>query len=120
MHKLVIPNTQYECYRAKGLDPDVRYHFHNRALKYDVREFGDLINTVSPVHVRQDSLVHKAIAKFVKMDGEIENCYAYGDTLMYGGVRLKQAFGGTGYSGEVRHFPDFASRIYLMEATEES
>ena len=120
MHKLVIPNTQYEYYRAKGLDPDVRYHFHNRALKYDVREFGDLINTVSPVHVRQDSLVHKAIAKFVKMDGEIENCYAYGDTLMYGGVRLKQAFGGTGYSGEVRHFPDFASRIYLMEATEES
>lgn len=69
---------------------------------------------------RQYSLVHKAIARFVKMDGEIENCCAYGDTLMYGGVRLKQAFGGTGYSGKVRHFPDFASRIYLMEAMEGS
>ena len=37
---------------------------------------------------------------------------------MYGGVRLKQAFGGTGYNGEVRHFPDFASRMYFMESVE--
>lgn len=30
--------------------------------------------------------------------------------------KLKQAFGGTGYNEEVRHFPDFASRMYFMEA----
>ena len=120
MHKLAAPNTQYECYKAKGLDPELRYHFYNRALKYDVREFGDLVNTVSPIHIKQDSLVHRTVAKFVKMDGETENCYAYGDAVMYGGVSLKQAFAATGYSGEVRHFPDFASRIYFMEATEES
>lgn len=120
MQKLVVPNAQYECYKAKGLDPELRYHFYNRALKYDVREFGDLVNTVSPIHIRQDSLMHRTVAKFVKMDGETEDYHAYGDVLMYGGVRLKQAFGATGYSGEVRHFPDFASRIYFMEATEES
>ncbi len=115
MQKLVTPNTQYECYRAKGLDPDRKYHFYNRTLKYDVREFGDLVNTVSPIHIRQDSLVHRTVARFVKMDGEKEDVRAYGDTLMYGGVRLKQAFAATGYNSEVRHFPDFASRIYLME-----
>lgn len=120
MHKLTVPNTQYECYSAKGLQPELRYHFSNRALKYDVREFGDLVNTVSPIHIRQDSLMHRTVAKFVKMDGETEDCFAYGDELMYGGVRLKQAFAATGYSDEVRHFPDFASRIYFMEATEES
>ena len=114
MHKLVVPNTQFEYYKAKGLDPAIRYHFYNRTLKYDVREFGDLVNTVSPIHIKQDSLLHRTVAKFVKMDGETENCHAYGDALMYGGVRLKQAFGGTGYSDEVRHFPDFASRIYFM------
>lgn len=119
MQKNVVPNTQYECYRAKGLDPERKYHFHNRALKYDVREFGDLVNTVSPIHIRQDSLVHRTVAKFVKMDGETEDYRVCGDTLMYGGVRLKQAFAATGYSEEVRHFPDFASRIYFMEATEE-
>ncbi|MBD5484384.1 MAG: alpha-galactosidase [Lachnospiraceae bacterium] len=115
LQKLVAPNTQYAFYKAKGLDSERKYHFYNRTLKYDVREFGDLVNTVSPIHIKQDSLVHRAVAKFVKMDGETEDLYAYGDALMYGGVRLKQAFGGTGYSDEVRHFPDFASRIYFME-----
>ena len=115
LQKLVAPNTQYAFYKAKGLDPEQKYHFYNRTLKYDVREFGDLVNTVSPIHIKQDSLLHRTVARFVKMDGETEDLYAYGDALMYGGVRLKQAFGGTGYSDEVRHFPDFASRIYFME-----
>ncbi|MBD5487330.1 MAG: alpha-galactosidase [Lachnospiraceae bacterium] len=115
LQKLVAPNTQYAFYKAKGLDSERRYHFYNRTLKYDVREFGDLVNTVSPIHIKQDSLLHRTLARFVKMDGETEDLYAYGDALMYGGVRLKQAFGGTGYSDEVRHFPDFASRIYFME-----
>ncbi|MBD5495932.1 MAG: alpha-galactosidase [Lachnospiraceae bacterium] len=114
--KLVTPNTQFEYYRAKGLAPDLQYHFYNRALKYNVKEFGDLVNTVSPIHIKQDSLVHNVVAKFVKMNGETEDCYAYGDALMYGGVKLRQSFGGTGYNDEVRYFPDFASRIYFMEA----
>ena len=116
MQKLVSPNTQFEYYKARGLAPDFKYHFYNRALKYNVKEFGDLVNTVSPVHIKQDSLVHNLVAKFVKMDGEIEDCCAYGDTLMYSGVKLKQAFGGTGYNDEVRYFQDFASRVYFMEA----
>ncbi|MCM1261126.1 MAG: alpha-galactosidase [Butyrivibrio sp.] len=114
--KLVTPNTQFGYYKAKGLAPDLEYHFYNRGLKYNVKEFGDLVNTVSPIHIKQDSLVHNVVAKFVKMDGETEDCCVYGDALMYGGVKLRQSFGGTGYSGEVRHFPDFASRLYFMEA----
>ena len=30
-------------------------------------------------------------------------------------IKLKQAFGGTGYNEQIRHFPDFASRMYFME-----
>ncbi|MCM1496598.1 MAG: alpha-galactosidase [Bacteroides sp.] len=116
MQKLVIPNTQSEYYRAKGLVPEWKYHFYNRELKYNVKEFGDLVNTVSPFHIKKDSLVHDMVAKFVKMDGEKEDYYVYGDTLMYGGVKLKQAFGATGYNDEIRYFPDFGSRIYFMEA----
>ena len=115
MQKLVAPNTQYEYYKAKGLLPDNRYHFFNRFLKYNVKNFGDLVNTVAPVHIKQDSLAHNLVAKFVKMDGETEDCYAYGDALMYSGVKLKQAFGGTGYNDEVRFYQDFGSRLYFME-----
>lgn len=115
VQKLAVPNARFHTYMAKGLKEDARYHFYNRELKYDIRPFGDLVNTVSPIHIKQDSLTHNVIAKFVKMDGEKEEYYAYGDVLMHGGVRLKQAFAGTGYDGEVRYFQDFGSRIYFME-----
>ena len=119
MQKLVVPNTQYHSYQAKGLKPDARYHFYNRSLKYNIKDFGDLVNTVSPVHIRQDSLALDLIARFKKMDGEIEDCHAAGDMLMYHGVKLKQAFGGTGYNSEVRYFQDFAARMYFMEEEKE-
>ena len=116
MQKLVTPNTQFGYYKAKGLMPDVPYHFYNRFLKYNIKEFGDLVNTVAPIHIKQDSLVHNMVSKFVKMDGETEDYHVYGDALMYSGVKLKQTFGGTGYNNEVRYFQDFASRLYFMEA----
>ncbi len=115
MQKLVVPNNQYAYYKPSGLDPDKEYHFYNRVLKYNIKNFGDLVNTAAPFHIRQDSLMHDIVARFVKMDGEVEDIKAYGDVMMYGGVKLKQAFSGTGYDGEVRYFQDFASRLYFME-----
>ncbi len=88
MQRLVVPNTQYECYRAKGLDPEKCYHFYNK----------------------QDVLVHCPAAESAEPDGEAEDCRGYGDLLMYHGVKLKQAFGGRG-----RHFQDFGSRLFFME-----
>ena len=114
-----MANTPHTCFYAKGLDPEKRYHFYNRALKYNIKDFGDLVNTVSPVHIKQDSLALDLIARFKKMDGEIEDCHAAGDMLMYHGVKLKQAFGGTGYNNEVRYFQDFAARMYFMEEEKE-
>ena len=118
MQKLVKPNTMFEYYKAKGLKEDACYHFYNRILKYNVKEFGDLVNTVAPIHIKQDSLLHNVIAKFVKMDGETEDTSVYGDTLMYHGIKLKQAFAATGYNEETRYYPDFGSRMYFMEEEE--
>ena len=115
MQNLVTPNTQFHYYKPKGLDEDGKYHFCNRNLKYNIKDFGDLVNTVAPVHIKQDSFVHNTIARFVKMDGEIENYTAYGDALMYGGVKLKQSFSGNGYNDQVRYYQDFSSRIFFME-----
>ncbi len=120
MQQLAVPNAQLHTYRAAGLDSEMRYHFYNRELKYDIRSFGSLVNTVSPIHLKEDSLMMDVVAKFVKMDGETEDLEAFGDALMHGGVHLKQAFGGTGYNSEVRYFPDFASRLYFMEAVSDT
>ena len=116
LQDLVKPNTQYLKYNAKGLLSDVNYRFTNRELKYDIRDFGDLVNTVSPVHLKQDSIALDVIAKLIKMDGEEEDITVSGDVLMHCGVKLKQAFSGTGYNEQVRFFPDFSARMYFMNA----
>lgn len=110
----VEPNHQYAVYYPKGLDEEMRYHFFNLKEKYDLRLFGDLVNMVAPIHVKQDSLVHAAIAKFVSMPGEVEDFETLGSVLM-GGVKLAPAFSGTGYSENVRFFIDYESRLYFME-----
>lgn len=119
LQKLVVPNMSFSCYLAKGLDEESCYHFYNRSLKYNLKAFGDLVNLVSPIHVKQDSLTHNLLSRFVKMDGETEDCMVWGDELMYHGVKLKAAFASTGYSDQVRFFQDFGSRMYFMEAEEE-
>jgi alpha-galactosidase len=115
MQELVVPNTQFEQYFAKGLDAHKKYAFSNRELRYNVKLFGDLVNTAAPIHVKQDSVLHNTIAKFVTMPGEKEDCVVSGDLLMHAGVKLKQAFSANGYNEETRYFADFASRLYFME-----
>ena len=115
MQKLVVPNTQFACFFANGLKDDAVYHFYNRRLKHNIKEFGELVNMVSPIHIKQGSLVQELASKFVKLDGETEDYTAYGDTLMYAGVKLKQSFSATGYSEDVRLYQDFAARLYFME-----
>lgn len=120
MQKLAVPNDQFACYRAKGLDGETLYHFYNRRVKYDLRDFGGLVNMLSSVHIRQDSRLESVAAKLVKLPGEEEDCLAYGDELMYHGVKLKQAFGSVGYGKDTRVWQDFAARLYFMEACGEA
>lgn len=118
MQREVQPNEMYQVYHGKGLKEDSKYHFYGRELKYNIKGFGDLVNTVAPIHIKQDSVIHNTLAKFIKMDGETEDCNCYGDALMYAGVKLKQSFVGTGYNDQIRYFPDYAARLYFMEEME--
>ena len=65
--------------------------------------------------MKKDSLVHNVIARFVKMDGEIEDYTAYGDDLNFGGVKLHSKFYGCGYNETTGYFQDAGSRLYLIE-----
>ena len=116
MQGLVTPNWQQHVFRAAGLDPDALYHFYGRDIKYNVKGFGDLINTAAPIHVRDESLTQELISRVIKMEGEKEDCLIRGDALMEEGVHIAPAFGGTGYDNRVRFFQDFSARMYFMEA----
>ena len=112
---LFSANTHFEQYMPKGLKEEEKYLFYNRELTFNLKEFGGLINQVSPIHIKQNSLLHNAISKLIRMPGEKECCIASGKLLMESGVKLKQGFGATGYSEDIRFSQDFSSRMYFIE-----
>ena len=116
LQELTEANVQAHRLQLRGLDPDKTYRLYNIPGRVDVKTFGSLINTVTPVHVRQDSVLHNVIAKQVKMSGEAEKVTATGSVLMHTGVMLSPAFSGSGFNEKVRIFPDFAARLYFLEA----
>ena len=119
LKKLVTPNTQSAVYHPKGLQEDAVYHFTNREAAYDIRDFGDLVNTVAPIHIRPDSLMHTIVAKKVKLPAEKEDYTAYGSLLCDAGVQLKQNYSGTGYNENVRYDQDFSAKLFVMEQVDE-
>lgn len=119
MQESVVPNTQYHLFKARGLDPETVYRFSNVPRSVNVKRFGTLVNTIAPIHVKQDSIIHGIIDRIVKMPGEKEDVVCTGDVMMNSGIKLKQAFSGTGYNDEVRFFADFFSRLYFIEAEDQ-
>ncbi len=115
---LVEPNTAFAQYFPRGLNADKRYNFYSFEHKVGIKLFGDLVNMISPIHIKYDSILHRVIDKFVKMPGEVEGYTTSGGVLM-SGVKLKGAFAGTGYDENTRFFGDFSSRMYFMEEVEE-
>lgn len=115
LQELSSANTQYEYARPRGLDMNKRYHFYSIANTEDILQFGSLVNTVAPIHIKQDSQIHYAMSKFVKMKGEAEDYIISGEVLMKAGVKLKPAYCGTGFNENTRIFSDFSSRMYFIE-----
>ncbi len=117
--ELCEANQGNQKYYAKGLEADTCYRFYNYEIKRNIKAFGDLVNIASPVHLKTDSLMMDLAARFVKLDGEIEEHTACGDLFMHAGVQLKNAYAGTGFDQNVRFFPDFGSRLYFMDSVPE-
>ena len=111
-------NHAYEQFMPRGLDNKKTYKVYNIKTDLDIRKFGDLVNTVAPVHIRQGSQLHHVLSKFITLPGEQEVFLAPGSVLTRVGVTLAPAYTGTGFNENTRYFPDFSSRMYFMEAVE--
>jgi len=109
------PNHDFLQIRTQGLDEDMLYHMTNRVVPLNVKDFGSLINTMAPVHVKQDGILHNIVNKFVQMSGESEDLTASGAAFNGCGVRLKNGYAGTGYDGNTRIMRPGDSRMYLFE-----
>ena len=110
-----LSNYAHRRFRTKGLDASAQYHFYNRLLKYDIHRMGDLINTMAPIHVKQDSLLHGAISKFIRLDGEKEDKKVSGAVLNQCGIPLAQNYAGTGFGENTALYQDYDARMYFID-----
>lgn len=85
-----------------------------RSLQYSVKLMGDLINTVTPVHVKPDSLTQSAIDKVVKLQGEKEYVKASGAVFNRVGVNLAPNFAGAGYNDQTALWTEHGLRLYTF------
>ena len=120
LQEMCVPNHGFAKFTTMGLEETKEYHFYNIQRKHNIKEFGDLINTVAPFHIKKDSIVHNVIAKTIKLDGEKEDYIVSGSVLNNIGVKLKAGYTGTGYDDQVRFNKDFVSRIYIIEGIKEN
>lgn len=110
------PAPGEDIIKTKGLEDDLLYHLKVRGQRVNVKVFGDLINQITPVHIKKDGLVHDIISKVYTMDIEKEEYYVYGDLLNSSGFKAVQQFSASGYNDEVRLIGDFGSRLYVIES----
>lgn len=112
--RLNTPNGPAQNLRLPFANPDYLYTVVPRAQRISIRKFGSLINTISPVKLDSSSKVTNAIADKLYLNNEIEHYLVPGDMLAYGGIKLFQQFGGTGYNQFCRVMGDFDSRLYYI------
>ncbi|MDD4573279.1 MAG: alpha-galactosidase, partial [Sphaerochaeta sp.] len=101
--------------RIEAVDLKATYEIFPRQQKIDIRTFGDLVNRISPVAIKEGGFAQDTLSKALSLDSEIEHYRVSGELLAYAGIMLNQQFGGTGYNAETRVLGDFGSRIYICK-----
>ncbi len=109
------PNQSYDILYASDLIEDAVYRVRVRSIKVKVKTFGNLINQISPVYIKEDGVMQALIGKAYAMDGETEEYTVNGATLMYAGIRLAGRFIGTGLNEGTRVMGDYSSRLYSID-----
>ena len=109
------PNKSDDILYAKDLIPEARYRVKVKAAKIPVNTFGNLINMVSPVHIKEGGVAQAILNKVYIMDNESEEYELTGAALMYGGIRLNSRFIGTGLGDGTRVMTDHSARLYTID-----
>ncbi|MCK9286851.1 MAG: alpha-galactosidase [Sphaerochaetaceae bacterium] len=112
---LNTPNGKSDLLRIPTVDTDAIYAVTPRKERINLKMFGDLINRISPIRMKDGSVVDRVVTSSVALDSELEYYIVPGDLLAYAGIKLNQQFTGTGYDKETRVLGDFGSRIYHIK-----
>ena len=109
------PNQSYDILYADDLNEDSIYRVRVKSIKVRVKTFGNLVNQISPVYIKEDGVMQAMIGKAYALDGETEEYVVNGAVLMYAGIRLSGRFIGTGLNEGTRVMGDYSSRLYCID-----
>ena len=104
---------------ARGLAPEQTYCLTSHPVQTSIKDFGSLVNMMSPVRIRSGSLMETVADRFVKLPPDQLTLTASGAAFCRGGFYPVQSFGGTGLADGTRVMKDFDSRLYLWKKAEE-
>ena len=110
-----------ECHLdTKGLLDNQKYDVEVVKQEIDIREFGSLINALTPFHVNPNGWLVRLISKFKTIPCDDYKCQVYGSVLNNSGLVLHPEWSGNGLNDKVRVMRDFGSRLYIINAHEEN
>ena len=101
--------------KVPDLAPQASYKLETRRQQFSIKAFGGLINTLSPVHIKDDSKLLELIANNHPLSSEQESYTLTGEMLAKCGVKLNQEWSSTGYDSTTRVMFDFGSRLYAID-----
>ncbi len=99
---------------AYNLNPESFYEYENRIEHIPLEKFGNLVNYISPIHLKEDGMLFSLVSRFKDMLSEHDHGFASGNTILSMGPCLAQEWTGSGYNENIRLMGDFSSRLYVI------
>ncbi len=113
--KYAEPNQSYDILKAKDLDSEASYKVTTYSGKVSIKQFGNLVNQISPVKIKEEGIAQAAIDRIFALNTETAEYTVSGAALMYAGIKLNSRFVGTGMEDGTRVMGDYSSRLYTVE-----
>ena len=111
-------NPKEAILNTYGLIDDAKYKVSVVSQEHNIKDFGGLINIITPVHVNPNGWLVNMISKHMTMPGEKEEYTVYGNALNNKAVILNPEWTASGFNEGVRIMKDFGSRIYIINEDE--
>ena len=111
---LQVVNPQETYLAVEDLAPG-KYCIKGMGIEHDIREFGNLVNMVTPFYVNPKGKLVSFLAKFIKMPADVD-VYETDSTLLdSNGIKLNPQWSASGINENVRVMRDFSARFYLID-----
>ena len=98
-----------------NLDETKEYCVSNVKVPHNIKEFGELVNMMIPIHLNPRRKLVDLASKFITMPSEKDDYVVRGSTLNSHGVILTPEWSASGFNDQVRVMRDFGSRLYIIE-----